>query len=48
MGVSVRTVESWENSQNQSKGSAARLIEFLKNHLHLKEEIISGDDEMYV
>jgi len=48
MGVSVRTVESWENGQNTPNGSAARLMEFLKNHPQLKEEVISGDDEMCV
>lgn len=44
MGVSVRTVESWENGQNRPNGSAARLMELLSDHPQLMEDIIRRDD----
>jgi len=38
MGVSVKTIESWEYGTNQPSGSARRLLEILSNEPHVAEE----------
>jgi putative transcriptional regulator len=37
LGVSHRTVESWENGANQPAGSSSRIIELLEKDHHLLE-----------
>lgn len=43
LGVSTRTVESWETGTNKPSGAAIRLMEIYKNHPALKEELIIRD-----
>lgn len=43
LGVSVRTVESWEMGLNSPSGSSVRLMEIYKKHPDLKEELIKRD-----
>lgn len=38
IGVSVKTIESWEYGTNQPSGAARRLLEILSNQPHVAEE----------
>lgn len=38
IGVSVKTIESWEHGTNQPSGAARRLLEILSNQPHVAEE----------
>ena len=38
LGVSVKTVESWETGTNKPSGSASRLLEMLENESELFEK----------
>ncbi|AQQ52229.1 transcriptional regulator [Planococcus lenghuensis] len=43
IGVSVKTIESWERGTNEPSGAARRLLEILRNEPDLaqKQEIVS-------
>ena len=38
IGVSVKTIESWEHGSNQPSGAARRLLEILSNQPQVAEE----------